>query len=236
MAENTIQRIKKYIDAKGIKVSVLEREVGMSNGSFASQLKNNKTIGIDKLENILKKYTDINLEWLLTGQGSMLKMNTLTEKDISYKQIENYNRNKTSESLDIPLYDISTTEGIQDLFGENKSQKPVDFISISKISDYDGALFVVGDSMYPLLSSRDIVVYKIVHNPENNIIWGEMYLIYVNNDGNEFFFTRFLIQSKRKSYVQLVPHNTHYQIIEFPISSIKALALVKASVRITTQF
>lgn len=27
----------------------------MSNGSFASQLKNKKTIGVDKLENILKK-------------------------------------------------------------------------------------------------------------------------------------------------------------------------------------
>lgn len=73
MGENTLSRIKKYIDYKGITVSLLEREAGMSNGSFASQLKNNKTIGVDKLENILKVYPEINPTWLLTGEGAMLK-------------------------------------------------------------------------------------------------------------------------------------------------------------------
>lgn len=73
MGENTLSRIKKYIDYKGITVSLLEREAGMSNGSFASQLKNNKTIGVDKLENILKVFPEINPTWLLTGEGTMLK-------------------------------------------------------------------------------------------------------------------------------------------------------------------
>ncbi len=73
MGHNTLSRIKQYIDYKGITVSSLEREAGMSNGSFASQLKNNKTIGVDKLENILKVFPEINVEWLLTGTGPMLK-------------------------------------------------------------------------------------------------------------------------------------------------------------------
>lgn len=103
MAINTVQRIKHYIDFKGIKVSVFERQIGMSNGSFASQLKNNKTIGVDKLENILKKYTDINLEWLLTGVGSMLKLDEFKEEKIQEKAI-NYKdlaeaRKETIESL-----------------------------------------------------------------------------------------------------------------------------------------
>lgn len=73
MGENTLSRIKQYIDYKGITVSSLEREAGMSNGSFASQLKNNKTIGVDKLENILRVFPEINPTWLLTGEGAMLK-------------------------------------------------------------------------------------------------------------------------------------------------------------------
>jgi hypothetical protein len=73
MIKNTLSRIKEYIDFKGINNASFEKEVGMSNGSFASQLKNNKTIGVDKLENILKKYPEINPDWLLTGKGSMLK-------------------------------------------------------------------------------------------------------------------------------------------------------------------
>ncbi len=72
MGENTLSRIKKYIEYKGITVSAMERDAGMSNGSLASQLKNNKTIGVDKLENILKAFPEINAAWLLTGQGTMI--------------------------------------------------------------------------------------------------------------------------------------------------------------------
>lgn len=41
----------------------------------------------------------------------------------------------------------------------------------------DGGLRIVGDSMYPLLKSGDIVFYKQVHDIMHSIIWGEMYLI-----------------------------------------------------------
>ncbi|MDQ6472538.1 hypothetical protein RB619_17995 [Flavobacterium sp. LHD-80] len=86
MTENTLKRLKQFLDFKGIRISAFEKEVGMSNGSFASQLKNNKTIGVDKLENILKKYPDINVEWLLTGNGSMLNSNAVHEESTSYNK------------------------------------------------------------------------------------------------------------------------------------------------------
>jgi len=70
--KNTLQRIKEFIDYKGISIRLFEQSVGMSNGSFASQLKNNKTIGVDKLENILQIYNEINPEWILTGKGEMI--------------------------------------------------------------------------------------------------------------------------------------------------------------------
>lgn len=88
MGENTLIRIKQYLDYKGVKVSAFERIIGMSNGSFASQLKNNKTIGVDKLENILKKYTDVDPEWLLTGEGDMIKLNVLRDAGETYKRVE----------------------------------------------------------------------------------------------------------------------------------------------------
>jgi len=93
MAENTIKRIKQYIDFKGIKISAFEKEIGMSNGSFASQLKNNKTIGVDKLENILKKYPELSPEWLLTGKGDMVTMNSLNEASVNYNNTVKENSN-----------------------------------------------------------------------------------------------------------------------------------------------
>ena len=72
-------RIKQYLDLKGISVRAFELKCGFSNGSFASQLKNGKTIGIDRLENILNAFPDINIEWLLTGKGQD-RHGTITQK------------------------------------------------------------------------------------------------------------------------------------------------------------
>lgn len=67
-----LERIKQYIDLKGISVSAFERSIGMSNASFGKSLKNGGAIGSDKLENILKAYPDISPSWLMTGVGEML--------------------------------------------------------------------------------------------------------------------------------------------------------------------
>lgn len=67
-----LERLKQYIDAKGITIAAFEREAGMSNAAFGKALKNNGAIGTDKLENVLSAYPDINPVWLLTGNGDML--------------------------------------------------------------------------------------------------------------------------------------------------------------------
>ncbi|KAF2333336.1 peptidase S24 [Flavobacterium nitrogenifigens] len=113
MIENTIHRIKQYIDFKGIKVSIFEKEVGMSNGSFASQLKNNKTIGVDKLENILKKYSEINIEWLLTGNGNMLKCDVLNEEGLVYNRTEKEDTEKLINYKELAEARKETIESLQ---------------------------------------------------------------------------------------------------------------------------
>jgi hypothetical protein len=70
---NPLKRIKDYIDFKNIKISVFEKSAGFSNGLFGGQLKRGKTIGVDKLENILRAYPDLNANWVLTGKESMLR-------------------------------------------------------------------------------------------------------------------------------------------------------------------
>ena len=89
-SKNTLHRIKEYIDSKNISVYAFEQSVGMSNGSFASQLKNNKTIGVDKLENILNIYTDISIEWLLTGRGEMLRVETEKSHTLDDSSIDDH--------------------------------------------------------------------------------------------------------------------------------------------------
>lgn len=69
----TIKRLKAYIDFKHISVAAFEKSIGMSNASFAKSLKGGKSIGSDKLERILATYDDLSAEWLLRGEGPMLR-------------------------------------------------------------------------------------------------------------------------------------------------------------------
>lgn len=68
-----VERLKQYIDSKGITISAFEKSIGMGNASFGRSLKNNGAIGTDKLEKILNVYPDISPEWILTGNGTMLR-------------------------------------------------------------------------------------------------------------------------------------------------------------------
>lgn len=73
-----VNRLKEYIDKKGITVSAFEKSIGMANASFGKSLKNNGAIGTDKLEKILSIYPDISSEWLIRGNGDMLKKSAST--------------------------------------------------------------------------------------------------------------------------------------------------------------
>ncbi len=84
--ENPLQRLKRFIDFKLIPVSKFEKNVGFSNGSFASQLKKNKTIGVDKLENILNYYPELSSEWVLTGKGNMINFGYDRETSVISKR------------------------------------------------------------------------------------------------------------------------------------------------------
>ncbi len=71
-----LERLKQYIDCKGITVAAFEKSIGMSNASFGKCLKKGGAIGTDKLENILSVYPEISPCWLLTGKGDMLRVDS----------------------------------------------------------------------------------------------------------------------------------------------------------------
>lgn len=67
-----LERIKQFMDYKGISTAAFERSIGMANASFGKSLKKGGAIGTDKLEKILSTYPEISPVWLMTGRGEML--------------------------------------------------------------------------------------------------------------------------------------------------------------------
>lgn len=84
-----IKRIYQYIDSKGIKAVPFEKEIGLSNGYLGKQLSRNADLGEGILMRVIENCPDINPEWLLTGNGEMLKNeedNEFSDKEIMSKE------------------------------------------------------------------------------------------------------------------------------------------------------
>lgn len=226
------ERVGQYIAKKGVSYYAFENSIGASRGSISKAVKEGKSIGSQVLENILAVYTDLNPAWLMTGVGEIFTENI----EIQNKKIEAF-RLKTDREIEnqqIPLYDIEAIAGLVPLFQDSKSQDPIDHISIPHLPKCDGAVYVTGDSMYPLLKSGDIVLYKEIHDVANEIFWGEMYLLGIDMSGEEYVTVKYIQKSEISGCVRLVSQNKHHQDKDVEMSKIKALALVKASIRINS--
>ena len=66
-------RVLSYCGKKNIALARFEKESKLSNGYF-NQVK--KRPSADKIKNIEEAFPDLNIEWLLTGEGEMLKTST----------------------------------------------------------------------------------------------------------------------------------------------------------------
>ena len=222
-------RVGQYIEAKGLSYYAFENSLGASRGSISKAVKENKSIGSNVLEKILLLYTDINPAWLLTGQGTMtVEGNSATPAIKAFR----LKTDTPVESQRIPLYDLEAVAGLIPLFGNHKALQPVDHISIPFLPKCDGAVYVTGDSMQPLLKSGDIVLYKIINDVPNGIFWGEMYLLGIDMDGEEYITVKYIHKSATPGFINLVSENPSHQDKEVSIDKIRALALIKASIRI----
>lgn len=141
---------------------------------------------------------------------------------------------KSIEVQQIPLFDIEAVAGLVPLFQDRTMQTPLDYISIPRLPKCDGAVYVTGDSMYPLLKSGDIVLYKEVSDIKNEIFWGEMYLLSMDMSGEEYITVKYIQKSEQSGFVRLVSQNKHHQDKDVEMTKIKALALVKASIRVNS--
>ena len=177
-------------------------------------------------KNILVQDLNVNPDWLETGVGNMFN----AEPDFTSFKLRSDN-NLPMQS--VPLYSIEGTAGLVPLFTDQASNKPINYIHIPNLPKCDGAIYIVGDSMYPLLKSGYIVLYKQLQDI-NNIFWGDMYLLSIDIDGEEYITVKYIQKSERQGFVKLVSQNPHHADKEIEVERIRAIALVKASIRMNS--
>lgn len=234
-------RLDNYMIYKGLNDNKMTIETGISNGLIGKARKRG-SLSQDNISKILYTYRDLDANWLFTGSGDMIKKilsdsERFSEEDRVNESASVYKlkTDRLIKSQAIPLYNLEATAGIVTLFSDTKANQPIDFIQIPNLPKCDGALYVTGDSMYPLLKSGDIVMYKQIQNIQDGLFWGEMYLISIDLDGDEIVSVKYVQKSdKGEEFIKLVSQNQHHQDRDVHLSKVRAMALVKASIRINS--
>lgn len=222
-SEKIIERLKEALKINSD--SALAERLKVTKGTL-SNWKARNSLDFEKVFSVCDL---ISVDWLLTGEGEMLK----PTKEIEITPIHRpRSREKKEDEQIVYLYDFAATAGLKALFDNNK-QNIIDTIKIPNLPKCDGAIHAVGDSMYPLLKSGDIILYKEIPIDVQNLVYGEMYLLSYEMAGEDYITVKYVCKSERgEPFVTLASENPLHSPCDIDFNSISALALVKASIRI----
>lgn len=215
--ERISQLVDKYGDGKN---TVFASLIG-SNEANVRGYRNNTMPKYDFLEKIAKCF-DINLKWLLTGEGSMFDV---------YKSCNNSNtRNLTIINQDYkgsPYYNVDFIGGF-DLLMNDQTINPDFYINYPPYNK-DGVVWVnlTGRSMEPELSNGDIIALKPMNTPIQYLPTKEIYAIVTE----EWRTVKRIELSDRDGFIRLLPSNPEYKAQEIPISMITRVYAVLGSIR-----
>ena len=93
-----IERIQIFMHFKKISPHAFEQKIDLSNGYFSKQLKNLGSVGSDILIKIYLAYPELDILWILTGEGQMLKQAEQESQQIDDIILEDFTNKYTSEN------------------------------------------------------------------------------------------------------------------------------------------
>ncbi|MFY8202929.1 MAG: hypothetical protein ACOVJ1_01720 [Sediminibacterium sp.] len=93
-----IERIQIFMHFKKISPHAFEQKIDLSNGYFSKQLKNLGSVGSDILIKIYLAYPELDILWILTGEGQMLKLAEQESQQIDDIILEDFTNKYTSEN------------------------------------------------------------------------------------------------------------------------------------------
>jgi phage repressor protein C with HTH and peptisase S24 domain len=219
-------RLKLIRKRLGFTQEQLAQKLGVGKTAL-SMIETGKARLSSRNKNILVQDLNVNPEWLDTGQGEMFNA------DPSLSASYGRSGEMAMPLQSVPLYSVEATAGLVPLFEQREQYNPINYIHIPNLPKCDGAIYVVGDSMYPLLKSGDIVLYKQLHSLED-IFWGDMYLLSIDLDGEEYITVKYVQRSDKEGCIRLVSQNQHHADKDIEMSRVRAIALVKASIRMNS--
>lgn len=200
-----------FIKEKKLSKSDFYKITGLSNGF----LDKGGSVTSSNLETILKHFPEISLEWLVTGQGPMLR------KDLPVA---------SPSDTGVPLIPIDAIAGIP--AGDNLGLRFIDcdhyIVPEFANLNVEYMIRVSGSSMYPKYSNGDILACRRVQD----ILffqWGKIYVI----DSSQGALVKRVFEDEDPERILLVSDNKEkYPPFSIPKSDIRSVSIVLGVIRL----
>lgn len=225
-------RIKLFCKAEGITISAFEISIGASNG-YVNAI--TKSIGIDRLNILLEKYPNINLEWLLAGKGEMLKTNCTSQQYsdqevpvVKHKYTDNSTNNHdfgSKNNQPRPRIPFDAAAGSLSIALGSVSENECELLPvIPTFPRYDFTIIARGDSMEPNIESGDELACRFIKESAF-IQWGRTHVL----DTAQGIVVKRIFESK--DCILCRSNNKDYPDILVPKNDIYHMALVVGLLR-----
>lgn len=230
---NIKERVLYISESKGITREKFFEDLGITYGNFKGKAKE-KALSSDVLAKIITKYPEISSEWLLTGNGEMLKSEGSTEV-IKTPRVEIIEPIKVegrslmpkvvvvdnSDNDRIPLVSIKAQAGYLEGYDDSNYIEELPTYSVPDMRNGTYRMFQVsGFSMYPTLQDGSYVIGKFVENWE----WlsdNRVCVVITERDG--VIVKRVTNRAREKGFLYCKSDNRDYKHITVRVEDIREI-------------
>ncbi len=211
---STKDNLLTFIKKKNISKTEFYKITGLSNGF----LDKGGSVTSSNLETILTFFPELSLDWLITGNGPMLRTG-----DSPVAQ-------PAAAGTGIPLIPIEAIAGIH--AGDNVGLRFIDcehyMVPEFANLNVEYMIRVSGSSMYPKYSNGDILACRRVQDLLF-FQWGKIYVI----DSSQGALVKRVFEDKDPDHVLLVSDNKEkYPPFSIPKSDIRSVSIVLGAIRL----
>ena len=233
--ETQKERLKQFIAAIGFSVREFERAIGVSSSTI-THVKDSLSAKLK--EKIAANFQQLNMDWLLTGRGEMLKTKTKSAQPSGDRETtERQPREQTPARRRIPLYsDIVSIGGYNDDIAntDTAAAAPAEWIDAGDwFPEATAAIRHYGDSMLEYPAGSILVLKRVLDL--RLLINGRNYVI----ETSEFRITKQLQHDDGTDYIMAYSTNREtypdgrlvHAPIRIPLETVRHIDLVVGCVQ-----
>lgn len=218
MTEHRLKQLRRSLEMNQENLAKIlgigKTALSMIETGKASLTERNKSILVEKL--------NVNPSWIERGTGEMFNLPKDFKENIATNNIT---------LQEIPIYEINHVNSLESILRGTADIQAKMYLPM--LPKCDGAITISWDTMSPKYSRGDIAIFSVIRNPQE-IIWGESYLICMQNATGQLSDFRYAELAESSQNLILRAHNGSFIEKEVPRSCVKMMAIIRAVLKINS--